>query len=246
MNSANDTACGSLGGRSCRCYIPSIVFKAAMAVSGLAMVGFLVGHLIGNLKVFQGFDPITGTHKLDTYAAFLRQMGAPAFSEGELLWIARIALLVAVFVHIVAAIALTNRSNAARPIGYTQLKSDASTYASRTMRWGGIIILCYIVYHLLHFTFGTLHLHGFVHGRVYANLYYGFKVWYVVVIYLISMAAIAAHLYHGFWSAFQTLGISHARTLTQLKCVAKLLSIALFLGYSAIPLAVWFDFLPHP
>src|SRR5712691_7177928 len=137
--------------------------KAVMAVTGLLLFLFVVGHLLGNLKVFEG------PQKFNAYADGLRAVGAPFFARGQLLWMARIALLVSVVAHMWAALAVTRASWQARPVGYRRLETSETTYAARTMRWGGVIILCYVVYHLLDFTFGRVN-PSFIPGDVYHNV----------------------------------------------------------------------------
>src|SRR5262249_2028446 len=173
--------------------------KVVMAVTGLILFGFVVAHLIGNLQVF------LGPEALDAYAVFLRE-----FLHGAGLWIARVVLLAAVVLHIWGATSLTITSRKARPKGYREYRARESTYASRTMVWSGPILLLFIVYHLLHLTFGTVH-PNFVEGRVYHNVITGFRVWPVTLFYVVAQLALGLHLYHGGWSMLQTLGLSHPR-----------------------------------
>lgn len=210
----------------------SIGKKFLMAVTGLLLFLFVVGHLLGNLKVFQGPE------KYNAYAEGLRTVGAPFLGHGEFLWIARIGLLVAVAVHIVAAIQLTRLSRAARPVGYARdVTPVASTYASRTMRWGGVLIALYVVYHLLHLTFGSAH-PDFVAGSVYHNVIVGFQAWPVSAVYIVAMVVLGFHLYHGIWSSLQTLSINHSRYERLRRPVAALIAGGIVLGYVSIPAAV--------
>src|SRR6476659_2080068 len=149
--------------------------KVVMAVTGVVLVGFVVAHMVGNLKIFLGAQAI------DAYAVFLRTMGEPMFPNGALLWVARVVLLACVALHIIAAVQLTRMNWAARPQGYDTKRSIATTYAARTMRWSGVILVLFIVYHLLHLTAGAV---GFQPGAfhdlsVYHNVVAGFSVWYV-------------------------------------------------------------------
>ena len=164
-------------------------------------------------------------------------MGAPFFARGQLLWLARIVLLVAVFAHIWAAIEVTRASWRARPVAYHRLEHVETTYAARTMRWGGVIILLYVIYHLLDFTFGRVN-PSFVPGDVYHNVVASFRVWPVSAFYVVAMVVVGLHIYHGVWSALQTLGLHRAPTDRWRRGAAGVLAAATVAGYVAIPLAV--------
>ena len=204
--------------------------KIVMALSGILLVGFVLGHMAGNLLLYQGPEA------LNAYAEELR-----TFLHGAGLWIARITLLVAVVAHIASAVSLTREELAARPVRYRQWKAQKSTYASRTMRWGGVIILAFVVYHLMHFTFGNAH-PDFIHGDVYHNVVTGFRAWPVVVFYVIAMVLLALHLRHGVWSLFQTLGVSHPRYLALAQAAAAAIAVIVFVGNVSFPLSVFFGF----
>ena len=212
-------------------YRTSIGKKVVMAVTGVILFGFMVAHTVGNLKVYQGEE------KLDTYAEFLRDVGGPIFAREQMLWILRIVLLLSVVLHIVAAYQLTRQSHASRPVQYVRRRDVQASYASRTMRWGGVIILLFVIYHLLHFTTGTL-LPGFVRGSVYRNLVTGFQVWYVSLIYIVAMIAVGMHLYHGVWSMFQTVGLNNPRTNALVRGFAVASALAITLANISIPIAV--------
>jgi succinate dehydrogenase / fumarate reductase cytochrome b subunit len=175
----------------------SIGKKVVMAVTGAALFGFVLAHMAGNLLAYKGPEA------LNAYAEGLRRFPA-------LLWGARLGLLAAAALHVWAATSLTLRNWAARPVAYRRRRSLASTYASRTMVWSGPILLLFVVYHLLHFTTGTVH-HDFVPGDVYRNFVTGFRVPWVSGFYVAAMLALGLHLYHGAWSMLQTLGLSHPR-----------------------------------
>jgi succinate dehydrogenase / fumarate reductase cytochrome b subunit len=175
----------------------SIGKKLLMAVTGLILFGFVFVHMLGNLQAYGA------PHKLDDYGALLRK--APA-----LLWGARLVLLASVVAHAWTAWSLTRQGWAARGVDYRQRENYASDYASRTMRWGGVTLALFIVYHILHFTTGTLH-PSFVHGAVHQNFVAGFKVVPVSAFYVLAMCALGLHLYHGVWSLTQTLGLDHPR-----------------------------------
>src|ERR1700730_4114149 len=158
--------------------------KVVMAVTGIVLVGFVIAHMLGNLKIFLGAQPI------DTYAVFLRTMGEPLFPYSLLLWVVRIVLLACVALHITAAVQLTRMNRAARPNGYDTKRSIATTYAARTMRWSGVILALFIVYHLLHLTAGAVGFESgeFRHLSVYHNVVAAFSVWYVALFYIVAMA----------------------------------------------------------
>jgi succinate dehydrogenase / fumarate reductase, cytochrome b subunit len=208
--------------------------KVVMAVTGLVLIGFVVGHMLGNLKIFLGAEAI------DNYAVFLRTIGEPLMPYSMLLWVVRIVLLACVALHITAAVQLTRMNWAARPQGYDTKKSIATTYAARTMRWSGVILVLYIVYHLLHFTAGAVGFQPgeFVHLSVYHNVVAGFSVWYVSLFYIVAMACLCLHLDHGIWSMLQTLGWNNARTTSALQTLSRGVALVVFVGFIAVPVAV--------
>jgi succinate dehydrogenase / fumarate reductase, cytochrome b subunit len=208
--------------------------KVVMAVTGVVLVGFVIGHMLGNLKIFLGADAI------DSYAAFLRTVGEPALPYGGLLWAVRIVLLACVALHITAAVQLTRMNWAARPHGYDTKKSIATTYAARTMRWSGVILVLFIVYHLLHLTAGAVGFQPgeFRHLSVYHNVVAGFSVWYVALFYIVAMACLCLHLDHGIWSMLQTIGWNNARTTRALQVVSRGVALVVFAGFISVPVAV--------
>jgi succinate dehydrogenase / fumarate reductase, cytochrome b subunit len=205
--------------------------KAVMAVSGIVLFGFVLVHMLGNLKLYQGREA------MNEYARFLREIGVPELPESGVLWIARSVLLVAVVAHIWAAWQVTRQSRAARPVSYKRRSVVQATYASRTMRWGGVIVLLFIVYHLLHLTFGTVH-PTFVEGDVYSNVVRGFQVWWVSLFYIVAQVMLGLHLYHGLWSLFQSLGWNHPRFNSWRRRFAQAFSLIVSLGNISFPLAV--------
>jgi succinate dehydrogenase / fumarate reductase cytochrome b subunit len=205
--------------------------KAIMAVTGVILFLFVVGHLAGNLKVFQGPE------HFNAYAEGLRTMGAPFFARGQLLWAVRTVLLVAVLLHIWAAISVTRASWAARPIGYHGLTPTETTYAARTMRWGGVIIFLYVIYHLLDLTFGAAN-PSFVPGDVYHNLVASFARGPVSAVYIAAVVVVGLHIDHGLWSAFQTLGLNRPPTFRWRRGAAVAIALLITAGYIAIPVAV--------
>jgi succinate dehydrogenase / fumarate reductase cytochrome b subunit len=225
-------------------YRTAVGKKAVMAVSGIILFGFVVIHMIGNLKIFEAgqFDVYRdGAYKpmryLDAYGYFLRHVGEPFVPAYTLLWIFRIVLLVAVVLHIWAAWQVTRMSQAARPREYASRPKIHTTYASRTMRWGGVIILLFVIYHLLHFTTGTVH-PDFQEGNVYHNVVTGFRVWYVSLFYIVAQVALGLHLYHGLWSMFQSLGWNHPRFNRWRNGFAHAFAWIITLGNISFPLAV--------
>src|ERR1700723_4147249 len=200
--------------------------KIVMAVTGAILFLFVIGHLLGNLQVFEG------PAKLNAYGAFLHNIG-------EVLWPVRIILLIAVALHIVATVQLALRKKRARPIGYSRKQAIASSYASRTMYWSGPIVLAFIIFHLLHLTAGYIHPGAaFIEGDVYHNVVAGFQVWWVSVWYIFSIILLGLHLRHGIWSMFQSLGMNHPRHTPILKSVAWVVALAIVLGYISIPISV--------
>lgn len=212
-------------------YRSAVGKKAVMAVSGIVLLAFVLVHLAGNLKLYQG------PRALNDYAAFLRTMGSPELPPASLLWALRIVLLAAVVLHVWAAWQVSRMSWAARPRDYAVRPRVHTTYASRTMRWGGVIILLFVIYHLLHLTWGTLH-PSFVPGDVYHNVVTGFQVWWVSLFYVAAQVALGFHLYHGVWSLFQSLGWNHPRFNLWRNGFAHAFAWIVTLGNVSFPLAV--------
>lgn len=208
--------------------------KVVMAVTGIVLIGFVIAHMIGNLKIF------SGPNEINAYSRFLREVGMPELDYGQLLWIVRIVLFVCVTLHITAAIQLTRMSWAARPIEYAHKRELETTFAGRMMRWGGVLLAVFIVFHLLHLTGGVV---GFAPGQfkhlaVYENVVAAFALWPVAIFYIVAMGALCLHLTHGIWSMLQTLGWSTAQNEATLKMISNVIGIAVFLGFSAVPVAV--------
>lgn len=204
----------------------SVGKKAIMAVTGLIWVAYLITHMLANLLIFQG--PST----INAYSAFLH-------GTGGALWVVRLVLIATLVLHVMAAVQLAARSSEARPAGYTAGREpQVSTLASRTIRWGGALILLFLVYHILHFTVGTAH-PGFVEGNPYHNVATGFRNPAVVALYLIAMAAVGLHLYHGVWSSGRSLGLSPPSPHPLRRTVALVLALVIWLGFTIIPLAVY-------
>jgi succinate dehydrogenase / fumarate reductase cytochrome b subunit len=205
--------------------------KVLMAVSGVVLLLFVFAHMAGNLHFFEGPKAI------DDYAVFLRTVGAPVLGYGQALWIVRIALIVAVVVHILAAWSVTRASWAARPVGYKKLEAAETTYAARTMRWGGVIILLFVIFHLLDLTWGTAN-PAYVHLDPYHNMVASFSRVPVAVSYLLAMAALCLHLYHGIYSGFQTLGLNHPRYNRWRRGFAGAFATVVAAGFAAVPVSI--------
>ncbi|MEU4264416.1 succinate dehydrogenase [Streptomyces argenteolus] len=209
----------------------SVGKKTIMAVSGLIMLGYLVVHMLGNLKIFFGSD------EFNHYAHWLRTLGEPLLHYEWALWIVRVVLVAAVVLHAVSAYQLSRRGLRARPDAYVHKKARAS-YATRTMRWGGIILALFIVWHILDLTTGTVHTGGFQSGHPYQNVLDTFSTWYGNVIYIVAVLAVGLHVQHGFWSAAQTLGVGNATRDRVLKALANVLAAVLTVGFVSVPVAV--------
>ncbi|MER5478589.1 succinate dehydrogenase [Streptomyces sp. NPDC002734] len=205
--------------------------KAVMAVSGLIMLLYLVAHMIGNLKVF------FGPGEFNAYGHWIRTVGEPFMHYTWTLWIIRVVLVAAVVAHATAAYQLSRRDIRARPAKYVHARRRAS-YATRTMRWGGVILGLFIVWHILDLTTGHVHAGGFQEGHPYQNVVDTFSTWYGNVIYIVAMLALGLHIRHGFWAAAQTLGAGGRTRDRALKGVANLLALLLTAGFVAVPVGV--------
>jgi len=201
--------------------------KAVMGVTGLIGIGFVILHSLGNLLVFRGPDAI------NSYSHFLK-------NTGELLWGLRIVLIIAVVLHVIAAAQLTRQSRAARPVSYVKREPQAATIASRTMRWGGVLLLAFIVVHILHFTTGTIRPAGaFSRQDVYANVVTSFRIWWVALFYVVSMIALGLHLFHGAWSSVRSIGVSRVSAVPLRHRVSMALAILIWAAFTAVPVAVF-------
>jgi succinate dehydrogenase / fumarate reductase cytochrome b subunit len=198
--------------------------KIVMALTGIALFGFVLAHMAGNLQAF------LGPTKLDEYGHNLRKLG-------PLLWAMRLGLLGAAILHVWAAVSLFRESRAARPQAYRQLKPQDSSYASRSMRLTGLVLLVFIVYHLMHFTFGNVH-PDFIEGGVNHNLVVGLRVLPVAVFYLVAQLCLGFHLWHGVWSLTQTLGLAHPRYDALRRGFATVFTVVVVLGFTLVPLGV--------
>lgn len=204
-----------------------------MAVTGTLLVLFLIAHMLGNLKVF------TGETSFDHYAHWLRDIGTPLLPHTWYLWIQRTVLTVAVLAHIGAATVLAMRARAARPIRYAHRKKVHGSYAARTMRWGGVIILLFVIYHILDLTTGHLNPQGDA-SNPYGNVVADFapERWYVTLFYTLAIVTLGFHLRHGAFSAFRSLGQQTPKGERRARAAALVLAVALCAGYLVVPFAV--------
>jgi succinate dehydrogenase / fumarate reductase cytochrome b subunit len=208
--------------------------KVVMALTGVVLVGFVIMHMLGNLKILDGADEI------NAYAVFLREVGRPELGYGQLLWLVRIILLICVVLHVTAAIQLARMNRDARPVAYKTRRDVETTVAAKTMLWGGWVLVVFIVFHLLHFTVGVVGFQPgqFKHLAVYQNVLAGFSVWPVSLFYIAAMGALCLHLDHGTWSVIQTLGWSTSRNARTLKIISRVIALVVFVGFVTVPLAV--------
>ncbi|MFC0601012.1 succinate dehydrogenase cytochrome b subunit [Streptomyces palmae] len=204
--------------------------KAVMAATGLIMLAYLLAHLLGNLKIF------FGAGEFNAYAHWLHVIGEPFMHRDWVLWIVRVGLAASVVLHGVAAYQLSRRDLAARPQGYQHQRRRAS-YATRTMRWGGVILGLFVVWHLLDLTTLTVNENA-EPGHPYENVVATFSTWYGNTIYITAMLALGFHIRHGFWSAAQTLGAGSPRRDRALKTAANALAAVLTCGFISIPIGV--------
>jgi succinate dehydrogenase / fumarate reductase, cytochrome b subunit len=202
--------------------------KVVMASTGVVLFGFVLGHMAGNLQLY------LGSEALNHYADWLRE-----FLHGGGLWIARAVLLGCVGLHIWAAASLTIADRAARPVGYREWEARESTFASRTMRWSGVFLLAFVIYHLLDLTFGVVNPH-FVPGDVYQNVIASFRVLPVSLFYIAAMLLLWVHLRHGVWSMLRTLGLAHPRYEALAHRAAAAFATVIVAGNISFPLAVLF------
>jgi len=214
-------------------YRSTIGKKIIMGVTGLIGIGFVIVHIAGNLQAF------VGAEKINSYGALLHGPLA------ELTWLIRIGLIIAVVLHVLMAYQLTMRSRAARPVGYQRKEPQVATTASRTMKWGGVLILIFIIVHLLHFTTETIDPAGWRgmtdsqgHRDVYGNIVASFRIWWVSAFYIITMIALGLHLYHGAWSSVRTLGYAKPSPHPLHRRIALVVAVFVWAGFTLVPVGV--------
>lgn len=212
----------------------SIGLKILMAVTGLIFLGYVALHAYGNLMV------LGGAVKFNTYAHHLRTIGMPMLPYGGVLWIVRVVLIASLLGHAYAAFTLWSRANGARSQRYAVKKAAASSLASRTMRYGGVALLLFVIFHLLHLTTHTIHPQGKV-ASPFENVVGSFEIWWVTLIYVLAVTALAFHLFHGVWSASQTLGLtSSAAARTRAKAISHAVGGLIWLAFLIPPLSILF------
>lgn len=205
--------------------------KAVMALTGVFLFGWIFLHMFGNLKVY------FGPEHYNNYAKFLITMGSPLLGEKWALWASRSLLIIATILHVWAATSLTLMNQAARPVGYRRREYIKGDYAARTMRWGGVIIFLFVIYHLLHLTTGTLH-PNFIEHDVYHNFVTGFQVWWASAIYIVANLALGLHLYHGLWSMFNSLGLNNPKFNSWKRVFATVFALVITIGNLSFPISV--------
>jgi succinate dehydrogenase cytochrome b subunit len=208
--------------------------KVVMAVTGAVLILFVIAHMAGNMKIF------SGPEEINAYSRFLREVGWPELAYGQLLWIARGVLFICVILHITAATQLTLINRQARPVGYDSRKNVETTWGAVTMRWGGVLLAVFIVFHLFHFTGGMVGFQPgqFEHLMVYQNVVAGFSNMPIALFYIIAMGALCLHLDHGIWSMLQTLGWVNLDNTKSLRIVSRILALIIFAGFISVPISV--------
>jgi succinate dehydrogenase cytochrome b subunit len=221
--------------RTVRFYEAAVGKKVVMAVTGVILFGYVLGHLIGNLQIYVGPDQI------NNYAHFLH-------SHEVALWLVRSILLAAVVLHIIASVQLWDLNRKARPVGYVKKDHVPASYAARTMVWSGPIIAAFVIFHVLHLTSGAivpLNPETAQGGPdAYNNVVSGFQNPAISAFYTVAMVLLCMHLYHGLWSMFQSLGIDHPRYTPRLKKGAAIFAIFIALGNISIPVSVMAGLIP--
>jgi succinate dehydrogenase / fumarate reductase, cytochrome b subunit len=213
----------------------TIALKLLMAASGVVFIGFVLVHMYGNLKAFSGHDAF------NDYAEHLRTIGEPLLPHTGLLWVLRAGLIVSLVVHVVCAVVLWRRAGRARSTRYVVKRNLSSTLSSRWMRWGGVTLLLFVVWHLLNFTIGKVNVQGGPTDDPYDLLVDSFETWWLTLIYLVAMVALAMHLRHGVWSAAQTLGLTNnERARRNANVLGVLLAIVIAGGFSLVPIFTLF------
>jgi succinate dehydrogenase / fumarate reductase cytochrome b subunit len=208
--------------------------KVVMAVTGAVLILFVIMHMVGNLKIF------SGPEEINAYSRFLREVGWPELGYGQLLWIVRSVLFICAILHITAATQLTIINRQARPVGYESRKNVETTWGAVTMRWGGVLLAVFIVFHLFHFTGGVVGFQAgqFEHLMVYQNVVAGFSNVPIAIFYIIAMGALCLHLDHGIWSMLQTLGWVNLDNTNSLRIVSRIVALVIFAGFISVPISV--------
>lgn len=194
-------------------YSTAVGKKYVMAITGIIGIGFVIGHMVGNLKAYLGAIDHNGSraYDIDIYGEYLRELLVPILPHGYFLWIMRLGLIGAVVLHVHAAYSLTILNRKARPVKYQSARDyQIANFASRTMRWTGIIVVLFLFWHLADLTWGWFN-PDFVHGAVYRNLDASLSRVPVALLYIVANIALGIHLFHGVWSLFQSIGVNNPR-----------------------------------
>lgn len=211
----------------------TIALKLLMAASGIVFLGFVLVHMYGNLQAFAGHDAF------NDYAHHIREIGEPILPHKGALWIVRVGLILALVVHVYSAVVLWRRAGRARSVKYQVKKNSSSSISSRWMRWGGVTLLLFLVWHLLNFTIGKVNVSGGPTDDPYDLLVDSFEVWWLTAIYLVAMLALGMHLHHGVWSAAQTLGLTNnVRARRNAKVLGAIVAVVIAGGFSLVPIFV--------
>ncbi|MFZ9482832.1 MAG: succinate dehydrogenase cytochrome b subunit [Ilumatobacteraceae bacterium] len=218
-------------------YSTAVGKKYAMAISGLMLIGFVVVHMVGNLKMYLGEEDF------NHYAEFLRELLVPILPRTVLLWLLRFGLLAAAVVHVHAAVSLTRLNREARSVKYQSARDyQVASFASRTMRWTGSIVILFLLWHLADLTWGTTNALGtdstFVRGEAYANVVRSFERVPVAILYIVANIALGVHLFHGVWSLFQSMGWNNPRFTKWRRHLATAVATIVVVGNVSFPVAV--------
>jgi succinate dehydrogenase / fumarate reductase cytochrome b subunit len=241
--SVHGAAAGSRPGRLMTLWRSTIGKKYVAAITGVMIAIWVVLHMLGNLKAIEG--PGHGNAAIDRYAHFLRTVGSPVLPHDMLLWFIRALLILAVILHITAVTQLWLRNRAAKPGGHRATRIS-STLAARTMPWTGVVILVFVIFHVLQFTTRTIHPTPLGNGTVYANAYYAFQQWWLVLIYVGAVVLLGFHLNHALWSGTQTAGIDNPDRNWVWRRLASAVTLVTVIGFALVPTLFWFGALPKP
>jgi len=208
--------------------------KVVMAVTGAVLILFVIAHMVGNMKIF------SGPEEINAYSRFLREVGYPELGYGQLLWIVRAVLFLCVMLHVIAATQLTIMNRQARPVDYESRKNVETSWGALTMRWGGVLLAIFIIFHLFHFTGGMVGFEPgqFEHLMVYQNVVAGFQNVPIALFYIIAMGALCLHLDHGIWSMLQTLGWVNLDNTKSLRATSRVIAVIIFAGFISVPISV--------
>ncbi len=222
-------------------YRSAVGKKWVMAITGIILLGFVLAHMIGNLKVYIGFLPAEGAYEIDIYGEALRNLFFPILPEYVALWLLRIGLIAAFVLHLHSAYTLTVMNRKARQVDYQGPRNYlAANYASRTMRWTGIIVLFYIAWHLADFTWGVdgIAPAGWEYGAIYDNFILSFERVPVALLYIVANLALGVHIFHGAWSMFQSLGVNNPKFNAWRRYFAIAFAAVIVIGNVSFPIAV--------